>query len=105
MSEKRKIVISIHEARETLEKLDPEKMDQIQKKTLDYLKKFSKIDAEKAKYYKKALVSECGLTEEEAVEVINIMPTTIEELRVFSAGWKKLIPSETLKKILEILSK
>ena len=52
---------------------------------------------------KKQLESECGLTEEEAVEVINIMPKSTEELRTFTSGWRKLLPSETLDKILKIL--
>jgi DNA-directed RNA polymerase subunit F len=49
------------------------------------------------------LVDECDLTEEEAVEVVNIMPTSLEELRAFTFGWKKLILSETLEKMLNIL--
>ena len=49
------------------------------------------------------LVGECDLTEEEAVEIVNILPTTMTELRSFTFGWKKLILAETLEKILKIL--
>jgi len=49
------------------------------------------------------LVKECELTEEEAVELINIMPTSLAELRSFTFGWKKLILAENLEKILNIL--
>jgi DNA-directed RNA polymerase subunit F len=33
------------------------------------------------------------------------MPTSIEELRAFTFGWKKLILTDTLNKILDILNK
>ena len=52
---------------------------------------------------KQELVKDCGLTEEEAVELINICPKTMSELRSFTFGWKKLILSETLEKILKII--
>ena len=40
---------------------------------------------------------------EEAVEIVNILPKSLPELRSFTFGWKKLILSETLKKILKII--
>ena len=39
---------------------------------------------------------------EESVELINICPKTMSELRSFTFGWKKLILSETLEKILKL---
>ena len=101
---KKKQAVSISEVKEILEKEDPEKMDQIQRWTYDYLSKFSKIDAKTAKKMKQELVKECELTEEEAVEIINIMPTTLAELRSFTFGWKKLILAETLEKMLKIIN-
>ena len=53
---------------------------------------------------KEKLVKECELTEEEAVEIMNIKPTTLAELRSFTFGWKKLILAETLNKILKIIA-
>lgn len=98
-----KKILSIPEAGQILQKLDVEKADQIQKRTLDYASKFSKTQPDTAKKMKKQLESDCGLTEEEAVEVINIMPKSVEELRTFTSGWRKLLPSETLDQILKIL--
>jgi DNA-directed RNA polymerase subunit F len=104
MSEKpEKKVLTIPEAGQILQKLDVEKADQIQKRTLDYASKFSRTQPDVAKKMKKQLESDCGLTEEEAVEVVNIMPKSTEELRTFTSGWRKLLPSETLDKILKIL--
>jgi DNA-directed RNA polymerase subunit F len=104
MSEKpAKKVLTIPEANQILQKLNLEKADQIQKRTLDYTTKFSKTTPESAKKMRKELETECGLTEEEAVEVLNILPKSMEELRTFTSGWRKLLPTETLEKILKIL--
>ena len=104
MSEPReKKILTLSEAHQILEKIDVEKADQIQKRTLDYTSKFAKTTVEGAKKMRKQLESDCGLSTEEAVEVINIMPKSIEELRTFTAGWRKLLPTETLEKILKIL--
>ena len=100
---KRKQAVSISEVKEILEKENPETMDQIQRWTYDYVSKFSKMDAKDAKKMKQQLVKECDLTEEEAVEIVNIRPTTLAELRSFTFGWKKLILSETLEKMLKII--
>ena len=99
----KKRMISLPEVREILSKGDTESMDQIQRWTHDYVSKFSKIEPKVAKKMKQDLISECGLTEEEAVEIINIQPKSLPELRSFTFGWKKLILSETLEKILKII--
>ena len=100
---KRKQAVSISEVKEILEKEDPEMMDQIQHWTYDYITKFSKIDAKEAKKLKQELVKECNITEEEAVEIVNIRPSTLAELRSFTFGWKKLILAETLEKMLKLI--
>ena len=97
-------IITVPEAKEILSKIDSEQADQIQKRTQDYLLKFSKIEADKAKKIRKSLVEDCGLTVEEATELVNIMPKSQEELRVFTAGWRKLIPTATVEKIIKIIS-
>jgi len=100
---KKKQAVSISEVKEILEKVDLENMDQIQRWTHDYVSKFIKIDSKQAKKMKQELVKECDLTEEEAVEIVNILPTTLAELRSFTFGWKKLILAETLAKMLKII--
>ena len=98
----KKRMISLPEVKEILSK-DVESMDQIQRWTHDYVSKFSKIEPKAAKKMKQDLINQCGLTEEEAVEIVNIMPKSLPELRSFTFGWKKLILSETLEKILKII--
>ncbi len=100
---KRKQAVSMSEVKEILEKQDLETMDQIQRWTYDYVSKFAKLDAKSAKKMKQELVKECGITEEEAVEIVNIRPTSLAELRSFTFGWKKLILAETLEKMLKII--
>ena len=104
MSEKaEKKLLTIPEANQILQKIDVEKADQIQKRTLDYTTKFSKSEADEAKKLRKQLETEAGLSEEEAVELVNISPKSVEELRTFTSGWRKLLSTETLEKILKIL--
>ena len=99
----KKRMISLPEVKEILSEGNPESLDQIQRWTFDYVTKFAKIEPKAAKKMKHELTSQCGLTEEEAVEIINILPKSLPELRSFTFGWKKLILSETLEKILKII--
>ncbi|MDH5462686.1 MAG: RNA polymerase Rpb4 [Nitrosopumilus sp.] len=100
---KKKQAISLSEVKEILGKVDPEEMDQIQRWTYDYVSKFASIDSKDAKEMKKQLIKECDLTEDESVEIVNIRPTSLAELRSFTFGWKKLILAETLEKMLKII--
>ena len=100
---KTKQAISLSEVKEILGKVDPEEMDQIQRWTYDYVSKFVSTESKDAKEMKNLLVTECELTEEEAVEIVNIRPTSMAELRSFTFGWKKLILAETLEKMLRII--
>lgn len=99
----KKGMVTLPEVKDILDKADPETMDQIQRWTQDYVKKFARIDGKVARKMKDSLMQECGLTEEEAVEIVNIMPISIEELRAFTFGWKKLILTDTLEKMLKII--
>ena len=99
----KKQMITIPEVKEILSKQDVESMDQIQRWTHDYVSKFAKIEPKVAKKMKQDLISQCGLTEEEAVEIVNVLPKSLPELRSFTFGWKKLILSETLEKILKVI--
>jgi DNA-directed RNA polymerase subunit F len=99
----KKEVITLPQVKKVLEAIKPDEMDQIQRWTYDYVRKFAKTDSDLAEKMVKRLVEECELKPEEAIEIINIMPTSIEELRAFTYGWKKLILTETLEKMLNIL--
>lgn len=99
----KKEIITLSEVKKILETIPAEEMDQIQRWTYDYSKKFSKVDYDLAKVMLEQLVAEGDLTNEESVELMNVMPKSIEELRAFTFGWKKLIVTEKLEKIKSIL--
>jgi len=99
----KKEIITLPQVKEILEIVKPDEMDQIQRWTFDYVGKFAKTDSRKAQKMVKQLIEQCELKEEEAVEVINVMPKSLEELRAFTFGWKKLILTDNLEKILSIL--
>jgi DNA-directed RNA polymerase subunit F len=99
----KKEVITLPEVKEILERVKPDDMDQIQRWTYDYVGKFAKTNSKMAQKMVKQLIQQCELKEEEAAEVVNIMPTSLEELRAFTFGWKKLILTDNLEKILNIL--
>ncbi|HEU5461917.1 MAG TPA: RNA polymerase Rpb4 [Nitrososphaeraceae archaeon] len=101
----KKEVISLSEVKDILEKVGIEEMDQIQRWTYDYVSKFAKSSSHVSRSMINQLVSSCDLKEDEAVEIANAMPNSIEELRAFTFGWKKLILTDTLNKILDIINK
>jgi DNA-directed RNA polymerase subunit F len=98
-----KEVISLPQVKEILDSVKPDDMDQIQRWTYDYVSKFAKSDSAAAQEMIKQLIEKCELKEEEAVEIVNVLPTSLEELRAFSFGWKKLVLTETLEKMQGIL--
>lgn len=97
--------LTIPEVKAILETLGEENIDQFQRRTLDYAAKISYLDLENARKLFEELKAEGILEEEEIVQVINIMPKTIEELRAILAGGRKVIETSTLEKILSVLDK
>ena len=98
-----KEVISLPQVKEILSPVKPDDMDQIQRWTYDYVSKFAKTDPAAAQKMIKQLIEKCELKDEDAVEIVNVIPTSLEELRAFSFGWKKLVLTETLEKMQSIL--
>ncbi len=99
----KKEIITLPQVKEILEGVKQDDMDQIQRWTFDYVGKFAKVDSNLAPRMVSQLVEKCDLKEEEAVEVVNAMPGSIEELRAFTFGLKKLILTDTLENMLKIL--
>ncbi|HDD70153.1 MAG TPA: RNA polymerase Rpb4 [Candidatus Bathyarchaeota archaeon] len=101
--EKEKL-LTLPQVKKLLESLGEENLDQFQRRTLDYVSKFSKVDAETAEKLIGKLVEEFGLEEEEAIQIVNCMPQSIEELRVFLAGGRKIIETSKLEAIVKLLN-
>lgn len=101
MAEKK---LTLPQVKKLLESMGEENLDQFQRRTLDYVSKFSKLDAEAAEKLVERLVKEFGLEEEEAVQVVNCMPQSVEELRIFLAGGRKIIETSKLEAIVNLLN-
>ncbi len=101
LSEKR---LALPQVKEVLDAIGEENLDQFQRRTLDYVNKFSKLDAKAAEKLLETLLKEFDLDEAEAVQVVNCMPETVDELRVFLAGGRKIIETAKLEAIILLLN-
>lgn len=80
-------------------------LSQLQEKVLDYLKKFSKINEEKAVELLEKLTKEYGVSEFSAVQIVNIMPKTVDELRaILAKETTKVFLPEDLEKMLSTIN-
>jgi len=98
-------ILTLPQVSEILKTVGEENLDQFQRRSLDYAAKFSKIDAGKIEEILKKLTEEFGLGEEEAVQIVNCMPESIEEIRTFLAGGRRIIETSKLEGILDLLNK
>jgi DNA-directed RNA polymerase subunit F len=96
--------LTLPQVKKALEAIGEENLDQFQRRTLDYVNKFSKVDAKKVEKLLEKLVKEFELDEAEAVQVVNCMPETVDELRVFLAGGRKIIETAKLEAIVSLLN-
>jgi DNA-directed RNA polymerase subunit F len=96
--------LTLPQVKKVLEQIGDENLDQFQRRTLDYASKFSKVDPEKAEELLVKLVKDYELDEVEAVQIINCMPETVDELRVFLAGGRKIIETSKLMAVVELLN-
>ena len=96
--------LTLPQVKKVLESIGEENLDQFQRRTLDYANKFSKTEPTKAEALLQTLIKEYELDEAEAVQIINCMPETVDELRVFLAGGKKIIETQKLTQIVELLN-
>ncbi|MCS7095566.1 MAG: RNA polymerase Rpb4 family protein [Candidatus Bathyarchaeota archaeon] len=96
--------LTISQVKKLLDGIGEENLDQFQRRTLDYVSKFSKCDAESAEKLVEKLVGEFGLEEAEAVQIVNCMPGSIDELRIFLGGGRRIIETSKLESIVKLLN-
>jgi DNA-directed RNA polymerase subunit F len=96
--------LTLPQVKKLLETIGEENLDQFQRRTLDYVNKFSKVDPEKAEELLQVLVKKYEIDEAEAIQIMNCMPETADELRVFLAGGRKIIETSKLQAIVEFLN-
>jgi DNA-directed RNA polymerase subunit F len=96
--------ITIAEVRKLLEKKGEGELDQFQRITLDYAKKFEKVEEKKVEELINKLVEKLGIDRGEAVQIVNAMPKSVEELRpFFFVSKRRIIGTAQLEEILKIL--
>lgn len=101
--------VSIPEAKAILES-EMSSMKPLQQHVLTYVSKFSKLTPKKAEELKRVLIERFALQEEEAVQIVNICPTHVEELRAILSGYVRLVSTilfseEKLREIVELVKK
>jgi DNA-directed RNA polymerase subunit F len=96
--------LTLPQVKKILSSVGEENLDQFQRRTLDYASKFAKVEAEAAEQLVVTLVKEFGLDEDEAVQIINSMPETVDEIRIFLAGGRKIIETTKLEAIVALLN-
>jgi len=96
--------LALPQVKKVLDSIGEENLDQFQRRTLDYVNKFSKVKLSPSKKILKKLVKDFDLDESEAVQVLNCMPQNINELRIFLAGGRKIIEIAKLEAIVALLN-
>ncbi len=97
--------IPLAKAKELLTEASKEReLDEVQTAALKHVSKFSKVSADKAAKLQKELES-LGLDEMLAVKVIDIMPTTLDELRSILYPHVQNLEQDLGNKVIEIIQK
>jgi DNA-directed RNA polymerase subunit F len=96
--------LTLPQVKKVLESIGEENLDQFQRRTLDYVNKFSKMNPDAVERTLEKLVKEFGLDDSEAIQVINCMPESVDELRVFLAGGRKIIETSKLEAVVALLN-
>jgi DNA-directed RNA polymerase subunit F len=100
----KKEMVTVPEVKQLLEALGEENLDQFQRRALDYAAKFAKARAKSGRKLVRDLVERLELEEGEAVQLVNCMPESIMEIRVFLAGGRKIVETQKLENILKLLN-
>jgi DNA-directed RNA polymerase subunit F len=80
----------------------------LQMRVLSYGRKYSRLPSEQAELLVERLMKEFELSRKEAVQVADICPTTVDELRVVLGGYKRLVASllfseDKMQRIVEMV--
>lgn len=84
-----------------LEKTKGDELGEFQRRTLDYTVKFSKVGATRAEKLVRDLSDKFQLDRKDAIQISNVMPNTLEELRTILAVKGRVIGTAQLEEILK----
>ncbi len=97
--------ITNSEGRSVLEKVKEDELGEFQRRTLEYTRKFSKLPPDKAAKLTEDLSSKLQLDRNDAIQIVNCMPQTVEELRAVLTVKGRFVSTEQLNGILEIMKR
>ena len=96
-------LITNPEARSVLEDVNEEQLGEFQRRTLEYTRKFSKIPQKEAARLTEELHTTLQLERNDAIQIVNCLPSTVEELRALLTVKGRFVSTEQLNGILEIM--
>ena len=98
-------IVTNAEAQAILGRVKEEELGEFQRRTLDYARKFSKIPPDKAEKLVEDLSSKLQLDRNDAIQIVNSLPKTIEELRAVLTVKGRFVSTDQLNGILEIMKR
>ena len=96
--------VTIADARKVLEKAKQEELGEFQRRTLDYTVKFSKLPGQEASKLTEELVNQFKLERADAIQIVNCMPITVEEIRTILAVKGRVIPITQVDDVLKVIN-
>lgn len=97
--------ITNSEAKAVLEKVKEEELGEFQRRTLDYTRRFAKLPSDKASKLVEQLSSDLQLDRNDAIQIVNTLPQSIEELRAVLTVKGRFVSTEQLNGILQIMKR
>ena len=98
-------VITNSEAKAVLEKVKEEELGECQRRTLDFTRRFTKLPADRASKLVEELSSKLQLDRNDAIQIVNTLPQSVEELRAVLTVKGRFVSTEQLNGILEIMKR
>ncbi len=100
----RERLVPVAEVRRILEERKQQgELSYLQRITLEHAQRFTKISIDRAYVLIKILQKDYGISEPIANQIVNVMPKSIEELRVFFTGQKLVAVPKTDEELILIL--
>ena len=97
--------ITNSEAKQILEEIPEEGLGEFQRRTLENTRKFSKLKPDQAEKLAEDLNEKLQLERADAIQIVNTMPQTVEELRAVLTVKGRFVTTEQLNGILAIMKR
>ncbi len=98
-------LITNAEAKSMLEEVKEEELGEFQRRTLEFTRKFSKLAPERSAKLTEDLCSKLQLDRNDAIQIVNCLPGSVEELRALLTVKGRFVSTEQLNGILEIMKR